>query len=925
MGVVYKAMDLQLNRPVAVKAVEDRRLLLPGATLRLRSEALLAASLDHPYICKIYELVETPTDAFIVMEFVEGETLASVLQRGRPPLAQTLQFAREIAEGLAAAHRQGLVHRDIKPANVMITPSGHVKLLDFGVAGEDIESSAADRTRTVVPQFTSHGGTPHYMAPEQAAGQPVTARADLFSLGVLMFECLTGTLPFSGSSTYDYVRNVMQSTPRRLDRLAPETPAALVDLVEACLEKVPAERPESAEAVVTALRRMSDTLTGTVENLRTIRDVRAGRRWKWLAAAAVVVAAGALAWMWIGPAGPAEIPRQRRPLLTSAADETGSRISPDGQWVSFLSSSGGVSQVMVQQIEGGEARAVTTGSGRPLSQIWSPDGRQLACVLLVDDRFVLNIHPAFFGGAPSLAISLPIERSRSRVTLLRWIDRAVFLETYGGVEGIALYRVPLDPPHDLVKLSDKWSLPGALRQVDVDPAGTRAAVIVSTQQRDELFVINLDGGDLRQLTDDSAFEREPLWNGAGTHVIVQSNRGGQIDLWEIDATSGKATALPSGEGEAIAESTSADGSVISFQRVSRSARLWLWPIDGGPGRQITQDALGDHTPAISGDGRHLVFQRSQPTPAQGYTLFDAKLVVAPFDGRALGAALPVADGYAPSLSADGHWLAYLTAGARPARSSVHVRNLSTGTAAVLSRQAGLPSFSNTPVDWSARIMAWAPAAADLYYVDHQDHAVIRKSEAGAAPGPVVAESRDKDAFISQISISPDGRRLAVVTLSKAAVRIQMADLTVPGDEGTVIDPPGRDIHVAGWLDRSLVLLRRTRLHDDFTADADVLLLDPSGAFTTSGSLTRVYPGTARVDGKSRALVLARRDNGTHDAVAWSFARRAVHSITQNTLPGVTFSGFVPLSDGQVLGVREERGQDIWLISARPPSGSPAGR
>jgi len=259
MGVVYKAIDQQLNRPVAVKAVEDRRLLLPGATLRLRSEALLAASLDHPYICKIYELVETPTDAFIVMEFVEGETLASALKRGHPPLTFTLQVAREIAEGLAAAHKQGLVHRDIKPANVMITPNGHVKLLDFGVAGTDVESAPADRTHTILPQFTSHAGTPHYMAPEQAAGQPVTARADLFSLGVLMFECLTGTLPFSGSTTFDYVRNVMQSTPRRLDRIAPETPAKLVDLVERCLEKVPAERPESADAIVSALRRMSGT------------------------------------------------------------------------------------------------------------------------------------------------------------------------------------------------------------------------------------------------------------------------------------------------------------------------------------------------------------------------------------------------------------------------------------------------------------------------------------------------------------------------------------------------------------------------------------------------------------------------------------------------------------------------------------------
>jgi serine/threonine protein kinase len=924
MGVVYKAIDQQLNRPVAVKAVEDRRLLLPGATLRLRSEALLAASLDHPYICKIYELVETPTDAFIVMEFVEGETLASALKRGQPPLTFTLQVAREIAEGLAAAHKQGLVHRDIKPANVMITPNGHVKLLDFGVAGTDVESAPADRTHTILPQFTSHAGTPHYMAPEQAAGQPVTARADLFSLGVLMFECLTGTLPFSGSTTFDYVRNVMQSTPRRLDRIAPETPAKLVDLVESCLEKVPAERPESADAVVSALRRMSDTLTGTVENLRTVRDVRAGRRWKLFGAAALILAIAVVAWTLLAPAAPGDLPRQRRPLLTSAADESNSRISPDGQWVSFLSTSGGVSQVMVQQIEGGDARQVTTGPGRPVSQIWSPDGRQLACVLSIDEKLVLNVYPAFFGGATSLAIPLPIERRPSRLTMQRWIDRTIYLETYGS-NGIVLYRVNLDAPHEFVNLSAGWTLPGTLRQVDVHPDGSRAAVILREKEQDDLWVIGLDGTGLRRLTNDATFERAPLWNGAGSRVIVQSNRGGQIDLWEIDAESGRATALPSGEGEAIPESTSADGSIISFRRVSRSARLWTWPIAGGPGRQITQDALGDHAPAASADGKHLVFQRSQPTPAQGYTLFDARLMVAAFDGRAISSALPVADGYAAALSADGRWLSYLTAGERPARSAVHVRDLTTGTSSVLSTSAGLPSFSLTPVDWGARVIDWSPSGDDLYFVDQEQEAVIRKSSRGAAPGPPLARLDDPAGFITDLRVAPDGQRLAFLMLSKPAVRIQLLDLARAGSAPLSVTPPARDVSLVGWLDRSLVVLRRTHLYDDSTADVEILLMGPDGTMTPAGQLTHVFAGTARIDQKSRSLIVARREAGTDDAVAWSFTARTMRSITQNVLAGVTFSGFVPLANGQLLGVREERGQDIWLITAQPRTGSPAGR
>jgi serine/threonine-protein kinase len=211
MGIVYKATDTQLNRSVAVKALEERRMHVPGAAARLRSEALAAASLDHPYICKVYELVETPADTFIVMEFIDGETLASMLKRGKLPLPQVLQLGREIAEGLANAHARGLVHRDVKPGNVMVTPHGHVKLLDFGIAGADVESASKDETRTLSPHLTIHTGTPQYMAPEQAAGLPVTTRADLFSLGVLLYESLTGQLPFSGTTTFDYVRHVMQS------------------------------------------------------------------------------------------------------------------------------------------------------------------------------------------------------------------------------------------------------------------------------------------------------------------------------------------------------------------------------------------------------------------------------------------------------------------------------------------------------------------------------------------------------------------------------------------------------------------------------------------------------------------------------------------------------------------------------------------
>src|SRR4029453_11138812 len=246
MGLVYKAIDTRLDRAVAIKAINRAKLEKHGSAEKLREEALAAASLDHPFICRINERIDEGADTFIVMEFVEGETLSAMMQRGRLPITETVRLFGEIAEGLANAHARGLVHRDIKPSNVMVTPHGHVKLLDFGIPQPDVAARPDQHTRTSPDAPLGHGGTPHYMAPEQATGAPVTARADLFSLGVVIYECVTGRLPFEGSTDYDYVHHLIGTAPKPMHRLAPDAPDDLVRLVEQCLERPPAHRPESA-------------------------------------------------------------------------------------------------------------------------------------------------------------------------------------------------------------------------------------------------------------------------------------------------------------------------------------------------------------------------------------------------------------------------------------------------------------------------------------------------------------------------------------------------------------------------------------------------------------------------------------------------------------------------------------------------------
>ena len=660
----------------------------------------------------------------------------------------------------------------------MVTPNGHVKLLDFGVAGADMASTPGDITHAQTPALTLHAGTPHYMAPEHATGQPVTARADLFSLGVVLYECLTGSLPFAGSTTFDYVRHVLQSAPKRLDRIAPETPAALVDLVERCLEKTPALRPESAEEIVSALQKIAGALTSPGVAVRTARQERSGQRFRLVAGAVLAVAVLALGWQMFRPKRP-ETPATRilRPLVTSAARESGSRISPDNQWVSFMASDGGATRVLVQRIDGGEPRALSLGEGTPESTVWSPDGSQIACAMRTTGSWLLQTYPAFFGGAP--VQSLPLPRELSLVKLRRWIGRTIYVEV-SGPKGVSLHRIDLDDGKGLVGLSDNWKLPNRLEDVDVSPDGRSVAMVLTAGETSDLFVAGIDGLSLRALTSDAYFEREPIWNGTGDRIIFQSNRAGQADLWEIDPRSGALNQLTQGETEKIAESTSPDGSIISLQRLSQDAKLWLWTPDAGAAQQLTHDALSDHSPVLSGNGKTLAFQRSQPTPSRGYAILDTKMFVASFDGQGHPReARTIGDGYSASLSADGTWLAYLHASNLPAKSALVVRNLHNSVSTSLTDNAALPIYSPSPVGWAGPMTAWTHAGADLFFVDQAGVMAIRRyrtAEPQSAAAPPLVKATGPGEWIRDLRLSPDDRELGFLSITKEGVSPRILNL-----------------------------------------------------------------------------------------------------------------------------------------------------
>lgn len=251
MGAVWRAWDERLQRPVAVKQVRPELRDRPGVRELLRHEAASAARLNHPAIVHVYDILEEDGADWIVMELVEGETLAQILREGPLPLSQALRLGREIAKGLAKAHSQGIVHRDLKALNVMVTPSGHAKILDFGIAklaGAAGEAPGAGflRPGTVL-------GTPFAMSPEQVRGTPLDHRSDLFSFGSLLYEMLTGVSPFLAETEAAILEKVFSQRQPPVRQLMPEVPPELSELVDWLLEKKARMRPQDAREVATVL------------------------------------------------------------------------------------------------------------------------------------------------------------------------------------------------------------------------------------------------------------------------------------------------------------------------------------------------------------------------------------------------------------------------------------------------------------------------------------------------------------------------------------------------------------------------------------------------------------------------------------------------------------------------------------------------
>jgi serine/threonine protein kinase/Tol biopolymer transport system component len=657
MGIIYKAEDVRLGRTVALKFLPPELTRDPVAKARFSQEARAASALDHPNICTIYDVGETPDAAlFLSMPCYEGETLRDRLEQGTLPLEQAADVARQVAQGLAKAHRQGIVHRDIKPANLMLTSDGVVKILDFGIAKL---AGGVGITRTGVAV-----GTPAYMAPEQIKGEEVDLRADLWSLGVVLYEMLAGRRPFPDENDVLAFHAVLTQDPAPLRSHRPDVPPELEQVVAGLLQKDPAERTPTAEALLEELFPITGgTGIATMRSLRSLPVVVARRRRErlsWIAVGLGAVALALLAW-WIArrppaPAGPPTFTR----LTDQEGIETFPSLDPNGEFFLFTKVTPDGSDVYLQRIGGGNPINLTPNSPAEDSQpAYSPDGSRIAFESQRDGGGIylmgatgesvrrltdFGYDPAWAPGGRELAVAtLPGADPRGRT------GRSQLWRVDAGTG-----RKTLATPGDAVQPS--WSPHGWRIAYWGLPANSSQRVIwtVSTE--------SAAPADPVPAIQDEFVDWSPVWSPDGRYLYFASDRGGSMNLWRvrIDERSGEVGGKPepvttpaewSGhlamgpDGRRIAYTAqefksniesaafdpvalavtgpvrsltqgsrsvtygkvAPDGSWIVFRTLAPQEDLFVIRSDGSDHRQITQDAFHDRGPVWLPDGRILFF------------------------------------------------------------------------------------------------------------------------------------------------------------------------------------------------------------------------------------------------------------------------------------------------------------------------------
>ena len=616
MGEVYRAHDPRLGRDVAIKILPQQLAATPETRARFDREARTVSQLSHPHICILFDVGHQGDIDYLVMELIEGQTLAQRLARGPLPVAEVLSLGRQIAEALETAHRAGVVHRDLKPGNVMLTKTG-AKLMDFGLArssGPAATPGMGSHSPTVARPLTAEGslvGTFQYMAPEQLAGRDADARADIWALGCVLYEMATGAQAFVAGSQASLIASIMTQQPRPIRELSPVTPPALEQLIRRCLEKSPETRIQSALDVAFVLELVAAGDPRATPGGVTSRPRRAVLAL--LGGVALLVAiAGFLAGRFTAPAGGEGSIRVS--TLSQGTRDSEPAASADGRWLAFNAvRQNGQGLWLMDMVSRSEVKLTSGADHFPR---FAADGGSVMFTRTVNGRQSLWRVPVI-GGVPRPLIADASDADPSpdgsRIAYF------ASLMDSAGVRGRLMVA-----RSDGTGARELWSRGSVLlASPRWSPDGSRIATVRSGSQNapSTLIVVNVSNGASREYrAPGGQVLSNPIWEGRGDALIVAEGvgvtavqRGSSGRLFRLDLRSGSYRPLGWLENFPSLIDVLPDGRLVLSSLMARQnlREVAIGARDLSGGRWLTSGLAIDRQPVYSPDGRSVMFSSNR--------------------------------------------------------------------------------------------------------------------------------------------------------------------------------------------------------------------------------------------------------------------------------------------------------------------------
>ena len=774
MGEVYKVKDTRLDRTVAIKVLPEHLAESPERKQRFEREAKAISQLNHPHICTLYDVGEQDGLDYLVMEYLEGETLAERLKKGPLPLVKVLEYAIQIADALDKAHRAGIVHRDLKPANIIITKSG-IKLLDFGLARlivDDVVSDGSDAPTKQQALTKDHAivGTLHYMAPEQAEGKHSDRRADIWALGCVLFEMTTGRRAFEGESQASVIAAILDKTPADVGELRPDAPAAFDRAVKTCLEKDPDARFQSAHDVKLQLSWLGNETAVAREKTRP--------RFRELAAWSVAITALAVsAWVFLGTSRlpssvepvrfsfhPAGFYRSENYIFGSEYETVA--VSPDGSRMAFIAADDdGTPLVWIRPFTDPEATPLAGTDGARFI-FWSPEGDRVG----FGARRGLFAIPAAGG---------PVQRMVSEGVLQAsggsWSRSGVVL--VGSADG--LLRV--DPGSEPTRVGEReWAfwpafLPDGEHFLYL---GTIQEDATSSVENLAIFASSLEQPSERQLVLRLS-SRAIFADGYLLFIRDGLLTAQPFDLDEL-ALTGEASVLADGlvyfQSHGGSAFSAAAGRLAYVTRRPPSSHRWV-SRDGEALGSLAEPALYEDRTSLSPDGTRAVGSvRSSRSGLQDLYLFNLE--------RGTSSRLNSGETWegSPVWSPDGRHVAFASDPDGPP--DIYVIDLESG---------GPKKLLWAALDVMLHPAAWSPDGREILVNnggDPSENIWSLPATGGEDPTPLSPPITTVGG-VNEMSFSPDGRWLAVASSESGASEIYVHPFRRPGPRVRLSQEGGR--------------------------------------------------------------------------------------------------------------------------------------